>query len=44
LNALNTARVRLDMAAEYLHEDLNFFNDQVIAARHGDYHNSIVEE
>lgn len=34
---LNSARVRLGMAAEYLHEDLNRFNDAVIvAARSGE--------
>jgi hypothetical protein len=29
MNALNTARVRLGMAAEYLHTDLNNFDDAV---------------
>jgi hypothetical protein len=32
MNKLNTARVRLGMAAEYLHTDLNNFNDAVIYA------------
>ncbi len=32
MNALNSDRVRLGMAAEYLHEELNHHNDQVIAA------------
>ncbi|GHO88203.1 hypothetical protein KSZ_62090 [Dictyobacter formicarum] len=33
MNALNTARTRLGMAAEYLHSDLNSFNDAVISAK-----------
>jgi hypothetical protein len=37
MNALNWARTRLAMAAEYLHDDLNRYNDQMIAAeRDGD--------
>ncbi|MHB8599220.1 MAG: hypothetical protein ACYDER_20715 [Ktedonobacteraceae bacterium] len=35
MNALNTARVWLGMAAESLHEELNYHNDQVIAADRG---------
>ncbi|GLV61185.1 hypothetical protein KDH_80010 [Dictyobacter sp. S3.2.2.5] len=32
MSALNTTRTRLGMAAEYLHSDLNSFNDAVIYA------------
>lgn len=32
MNALNTARTRLGMAADYLHSDLNSFNDALITA------------
>ena len=32
MNNQNTARVWIQMAGEYLHEDLNRFNDQVLAA------------
>ncbi len=37
MNALNHARVRLGMAAEYLHDELNHHNDQVIYTSRGDY-------
>jgi len=42
MTALNMARTRLAMAAEYLHDDLNHYNDQMIAAAHGEFP-SIVE-
>lgn len=32
MNALNSARVWLSMAADHLHTDLNNFNDEVIQA------------
>jgi len=32
MTALNTARTRLGMAADYLHSDLNNFNDTLIDA------------
>jgi hypothetical protein len=38
MNALNTARVWLGMAAEYVHEELNHYNDQAIAANRGELH------
>ena len=37
MNALNHACVRLGMGAEYLHDELNHHNDQVIYAGRGDY-------
>jgi hypothetical protein len=44
MNALNTARVRLGMAAEYLHSDLNNFNDAVIYAGKTGEHRMIIED
>ena len=41
MKALNSARVRLGMAASYLHEELNHHIDQVIAASKG--HLQIIE-
>lgn len=32
MHALNTARVRLGMATEYLHDDLNQFHDELLEA------------
>lgn len=44
MNALNTARVRLGMAAEYLHDDLNYFNNALIeAARSGETRTIILD-
>jgi len=31
------------MASEYLHDDLNQFNDELIAASNGDDHKVIIE-
>lgn len=44
MNALNTARVRLSMAAEYLHEDLNRFNDAVIEAARSGEERTIIQD
>lgn len=44
MNRLNTARIRLGMAAEYLHDDLNTFNDALIyAARTGERRTILVD-
>jgi hypothetical protein len=43
MNALNWARTRLAMAAEYLHDDLNRYNDQMIAAERDGALPAIVE-
>ncbi len=32
MHALNTARVRLGMASEYLHDELNQFHDELLEA------------
>ncbi|HLW00110.1 MAG TPA: hypothetical protein VKT82_15685 [Ktedonobacterales bacterium] len=37
MNALNWARTRLAMAAESLHDDLNHYNEQMLAAAHGEF-------
>lgn len=42
MNALNWARTRLAMAADYLHDDLNRYNEQMIEALRGEFP-SIVE-
>jgi hypothetical protein len=44
MNNLNTARVRLGMAAEYLHSDLNNFNEVLIdAANTGEERGIIID-
>jgi hypothetical protein len=42
MHALNTARTQLGMASEYLQDDLNQFNDELIAAS-DDSHKAIIE-
>jgi hypothetical protein len=44
MNKLNTARVRLGMAAEYLHTDLNTFNDAAMYAARTGEQRMIIEE
>lgn len=44
MNALNTARTWLGMAVEYLHDDLNNFNDTLIdAANSGEARGIIID-
>lgn len=44
MNNLNSRRVRLGMASEYLHDELNMHNDQVIAAGRGEQWKVMKEE
>ena len=44
MNALNTARVKLGIAADYLHDDLNTFNDTVIFAERTGERRGIIED